>query len=64
MDNGVDDVLLPTEFTEPWVPLTRTREVMELLRGYFTGPRDEHEAYRRTGTYAWELYSAMPTRSG
>jgi hypothetical protein len=60
MDNGVDDVLLPTAFTEPWVPLTRTREVMELLRDYFTRPSDKHVAYRRTGTYAWELYSATP----
>ena len=23
-------------------------------------PRDDDEAYRRTGTYAWELYAAMP----
>jgi FAD binding domain len=60
MDNGVDDALLPTAFTEPWVPITRTRQVMELLRGYFTGPKDKHVAYRRTGTYAWELYSATP----
>jgi hypothetical protein len=60
MDNGVDDALLPTAFTEPWVPLTRTREVMELLRGYFTDTTDKHAAYRRTGTYAWELYSATP----
>jgi hypothetical protein len=62
MDNATDDELLPTEFTEPWMPITRTREVMELLNGYFTEPRDEHEAYRRTGTYAWELYTAMPNR--
>jgi D-arabinono-1,4-lactone oxidase len=60
MDNGVDDKLLPTAFTEPWLPISRTREVMELLRGYFTGPKDKYVAYRRTGTYAWELYSATP----
>jgi hypothetical protein len=60
MDNGVDDTLLPTAFTEPWLPISRTREVMELLRDYFTGPKDKHVAYRRTGTYAWELYSATP----
>jgi hypothetical protein len=62
MDNQASDVLVPTEFTELWVPLPRTRDAMRLLDGYFTEPRDAHEAYRRTGLYAWELYSAMPTR--
>lgn len=60
MDNGVDDELLRTEFTEAWVPIARTREVMQLLEGYFSEPRDDDEAYRRTGTFAWELYSATP----
>lgn len=61
MDNQADDELLPTEFTEAWVPLPRSRQAMQLLNRYFTEPRDDHEALRRTGTYAWELYSAMPT---
>jgi D-arabinono-1,4-lactone oxidase len=61
MDNGADDELVPTEFSEIWVPLTRTQEVMEILRAYFTEPEDDHEAYRRTGLYAWELYAAKPT---
>jgi hypothetical protein len=61
MDNQADDELVPTEFTETWVPLPRTREVVQLLHTYFTEPRDDEEALRRTGTYAWELYSAMPT---
>jgi hypothetical protein len=60
MDNQASDELVPTEFTEAWVPLPRTQQVMQLLNGYFTGPHDAHEAYERTGTYAWELYSAMP----
>jgi D-arabinono-1,4-lactone oxidase len=60
MDNQASDALLPTEFTEAWVPLGRTREVLELLRTYFSDPDDAHECYRRTGTYAWELYAAMP----
>jgi D-arabinono-1,4-lactone oxidase len=62
MDNGVDDELLTTDFTETWMPIGRTREVMQLLNRYFTEPRDDHEALRRTGTYAWEFYSAMPSR--
>jgi D-arabinono-1,4-lactone oxidase len=62
MDTAVDDVVVPTEFTEAWVPLPRTQQAMELLAAYFREPRDDHEAYRRTGTYAWELYAAMPDR--
>jgi len=61
MDNQADDELMPTEFTEAWVPLPRTREVVQLLQTYFTEPHDDDEALQRTGTYAWELYSAMPT---
>jgi D-arabinono-1,4-lactone oxidase len=61
MDNGTNDELLRTDFTETWIPLGRTREVMQLLHRHFTEPHDDHEALRRTGTYAWELYSAMPT---
>jgi D-arabinono-1,4-lactone oxidase len=62
MDNQADDELLPTEFTEIWVPLPRTQQVMHLLRSYFAEPADDHESYRRTGLYAWELYAAMPTK--
>lgn len=62
MDNQADDVLVPTEFTEAWVPLPRTGETMRLLRDYFAAPGDDSEALRRTGTYAWELYAAMPER--
>jgi len=62
MDNQASDVLLPTEFTEPWVPLPRTGEAMRLLRDHFATPREAAEALRRTGTYAWELYATMPER--
>jgi hypothetical protein len=62
MDNQASDVLMPTEFTEPWVPLPRAGEVMRLLRDYFDKARDAAEALRRTGTYAWELYATMPER--
>jgi hypothetical protein len=33
MDNQADDVLLPTEFTEAWIPLGRTQQDMRLLNG-------------------------------
>lgn len=62
MDNQADDELLPTEFTEIWVPLGRTQQAMQLLRSYFEEPENDGEAYRRTGLNAWELYAAMPTR--
>jgi D-arabinono-1,4-lactone oxidase len=62
MDNQADDQLLPTEFTELWIPLGRTQQVMQLLHQRFTEPEDPQEAYRRTGLYGWELYSAMPNR--
>jgi len=62
MDNAVDDVVLPTEFTEAWVPLGRSEQVMTLLRDWFAEPEDDREALERTGTYAWELYAAMPER--
>jgi hypothetical protein len=61
MDNQADDEMLMTGFTEIWVPLPRTQQVMQLLHSYFAEPEDDHEAYRRTGLYAWEFYSAMPT---
>jgi hypothetical protein len=61
MDNGADDQLVPTEFSEVWVPLPRAQQVMEILHTYFTEPEDDHEAYRRTGLFAWELYAAKPT---
>jgi hypothetical protein len=62
MDNQANDVLVPTEFTELWVPLARTGLAVRLLNHYLTEPGDDREAYRRTGLYAWELYAAKPTR--
>jgi hypothetical protein len=62
MDNAVDDAILPTRFTEVWVPLDRARDAMALLRDFFAAPRDGREAYTRTGLNAWELYASKPTR--
>lgn len=61
MDNQANDVLVPTEFTEAWVPLPYTQRAMALLNEWFTEPKSAHESYHRTGTYAWELYTACPT---
>jgi D-arabinono-1,4-lactone oxidase len=61
MDNQAADNKVPTEFTEIWVPLGRTRQVMNLLNDYFTAPATDDQAYVRTGTYGWELYTAQAT---
>lgn len=53
MDNEVDDDLLPTEFTELWIPIEHTPQVMRALREcYATG------GLAATGTYACEIYAA------
>jgi FAD binding domain/D-arabinono-1,4-lactone oxidase len=60
MDNAVDDAILPTRFTEVWVPLDRARDAMVLVRDFFAASADDHEAYARTGLNAWELYASKP----
>jgi D-arabinono-1,4-lactone oxidase len=61
MDNQADDVLVPTEFTEVWLPIGRTEQVMNILNDYFTGGGSPQENLARVGTYGWELYGADPT---
>ncbi|OJH42504.1 D-arabinono-1,4-lactone oxidase [Cystobacter ferrugineus] len=53
MDNQISDVRMPTEFTELWVPLSRTQEVMQVLRKHY-----EEGGMAATGTYSCEIYSA------
>jgi D-arabinono-1,4-lactone oxidase len=62
MDNQADDVLMPTEFTEAWLPLPRSGEALRLLRDYFDAAKDPGEALQRTGTYGWELYATGPEK--
>ena len=62
MDSEAEDQILPTGFTEMWVPLGRTEQVMRLLRDYFQEPASARKSYGRTGLYGWELYAAKPTR--
>jgi D-arabinono-1,4-lactone oxidase len=61
MDSEAEDPILPTGFTEMWIPLGRTEQVMRLLRDYFQEPASAREAYERTGLYGWELYAAKAT---
>ncbi|MES2644694.1 MAG: FAD-binding protein [Myxococcota bacterium] len=53
MDNGIQDDLMPTWFTELWIPLDRASEVMRVLRDHFA-----KNGLSATGTYAFEFYAA------
>src|SRR5262249_51975862 len=58
MDNQMDDELWPTTFTELWVPVERSAEVMRALSELYEGGGDAATAYARTGAFACELYGA------
>ena len=60
MDNEVSDTLLPTGFTELWLPLSRAVDAMCLLKDYFDSAPSDAAAYERTGIFGWELYAAKP----
>jgi len=60
MDNEASDTLLPTGFTELWLPLRRAADAMRLLKGYFDSAPSDAAAYERTGVFGWELYAAKP----
>lgn len=53
MDDEVDDDLIPTEFTEMWVPIERTQDVMAALRDHY-----REGGWQATGTYLCEIYAA------
>jgi D-arabinono-1,4-lactone oxidase len=60
MDNQASDVLMPTEFTEAWLPLPLAGKAMRVLRDYFGELPKPADALSRTGTFAWELYATGP----
>jgi hypothetical protein len=53
MDNDVSDFLMPTEFTELWIPIEKTQEVMNDLRDFY-----EKGGFKATGFYSCEIYAA------
>ena len=61
MDHAVDDVYMPVEFTEIWVPMREAETVMRCLNAYFD-QCDTKNSYRRTGTFAIELYAEKANR--
>ncbi|MEZ4670872.1 MAG: D-arabinono-1,4-lactone oxidase [Anaerolineae bacterium] len=54
MDDRVNYNLLPTRFTELWLPLSKTAEVMSDLRAHY-----HDNGYRAITTYACEFYATL-----
>jgi D-arabinono-1,4-lactone oxidase len=54
MDNGISDQLMPTDFTELFIPIERTGEVMKKLRDFFA---EDTGDMALTGSYAFEIYA-------
>ena len=58
MDNGADDILLGTEFTEIFIPIKYTERAMNLLNDIYI-----KKGYESTGFYSTELYAGYPSES-
>lgn len=61
MDNQMDDQLWPTEFTELWIPIEKTAQVMRALRDFYAGGGEAKQAYEHTGAFSCELYATAPS---
>ena len=65
MDNTADDILVPTMWSEMWVPMTKCTQVTTLLRDFFMLKLDQTPAETnnaaRTGNNGWELYATKQT---
>lgn len=59
LDNQINDKLLPTSFTELWIPMRRAAEVMQKLRDHY-----EAKGLEATGTFCCEIYAARGAGSG
>lgn len=62
LDNQMDDLLMPTWFTELWIPFTpgdgRVHNAIDTLRQLFDADGTAQGAYAATGAFAFELYAA------
>ena len=58
MDNQMDDQLWPTQFTELWIPLEHTGDVMNALKEHYAGDGTAKGAYAATGAFSCEVYAA------
>ncbi|APR80040.1 FAD-linked oxidoreductase [Minicystis rosea] len=65
MDNGMDDILMPTYFTEIWIPFTEeggeVKKAIAALRKLFDADGTAEGCYAATGPFSIELYA---TRAG
>ncbi len=65
MDNGMDDILMPTYFTEIWIPFTEqggeVQKAILALRKLFDADGTAAGSYAATGPFSIELYA---TRAG
>lgn len=61
MDNTADDIIVPTMFTEIWVPLSRATEATTTLQQYFSKDHKDFNDFYRTGNNGWELYASKPS---
>lgn len=57
MDNQTLDELIPTRFTELWIPVEKTEAVMRTLDDHF-----RRGGFRATGPYACEVYPTPASR--
>ena len=61
MDNGMDDLLMPTYFTELWIPFTEAggevNRTIAALRKLFDADGTAHGCYRATGPFCIEIYA-------
>ena len=61
MDNGMDDLLMPTYFTEIWIPFTESGGEVEraigALRKMFDADGTAQGCYKATGPFSIELYA-------
>jgi FAD/FMN-containing dehydrogenase len=55
MDNQIDDYLMPTWFTEIWIPIEQTQDVMRTLRDMYEGMSLEDIGY-----FCVEIYAGAP----
>jgi len=53
MDNKVDDKLMPVDFTEIWIPIEKSKDVMTALRDFY-----RQNGFKATGSFSCEVYSA------
>jgi len=58
LDNQMSERSLPTDFTEIWLPLERTGDVMRALRAHY-----DRGGYDATGAFICEVYAARRTRA-